>query len=84
MGEYSFDQEGETSVEKKIGVKSMKTHAGYDDKTFENDIGLIKLDRKVPYSNSIYPICLPPKGRQFTNTRAFVVGKLTYSLVLNY
>ena len=76
LGEYSFDQTGETSVQEKIGVKSMKNHAGYNSKTYENDIALIKLERKVSFSQSVYPICLPPKGKQFTDTRAFVVGKL--------
>ena len=84
MGEYSFDQEGETAVQKKIGVKNMKTHAGYDSKTFENDIALIKLERKVPFSKSVYPICLPPKGKQFTGKRAFVVGKLISNAILDY
>ena len=78
LGEYSFDQEGETQALKKIGVRGMKMHEKYDSKSFENDIALIKLDRKVPFTKSVYPICLPPKGRQFTGTRAFVVGMLTY------
>ena len=54
----------------------MKNHEKYNDKTFENDIALIRLDRKVQFSKSVYPICLPPKGTDFTDTRAFVVGKL--------
>ena len=75
MGEYSFDKEGETSVQKKIGVKNMKMHESYDKKTFENDIALIKLERKVSFTKSVYPICLPPKAKDYTNSRAFVVGK---------
>ena len=74
LGEYSFDQEGETSVQKKIGVRNLKMHENYDDKSFENDIALIRLDRKVEFSKSVYPICLPPKGKDYTDTRAFVVG----------
>ena len=54
----------------------MKNHEKYNDKTFENDIALIRLDRKVQFSKSVYPICLPPRGTNFTDTRAFVVGKL--------
>ena len=75
LGEYSFDQEGETSVQKKIGVRDLKMHENYDDKSFENDIALIRLDRKVEFTKSVYPICLPPKGKEYTDTRAFVVGK---------
>jgi len=50
LGEYSFDQEGETSVQKKIGVRDLKMHENYDDKSFENDIALIRLDRKVEFT----------------------------------
>ena len=50
-------------------------HENYDDKSFENDIALIRLDRKVEFTKSVYPICLPPKGKEYTDTRAFVVGK---------
>merc|ERR1712110_61215 len=74
LGEYSFDQDDETSVQEKIGIRNMKNHEKYNDKTFENDIALIRLDRKVQFSKSVYPICLPPKGTDFTDTRAFVVG----------
>ena len=74
LGEYSFDQEGETSTQKKIGVRNWKLHENYDDKTFENDIALIRLDRKVEFTKSVYPICLPPKGKDYTDTRAFVIG----------
>ena len=76
LGEYSFDQDDETLVQEKIGIRNMKNHEKYNDKTFENDIALIRLDRKVQFSKSVYPICLPPKGTDFTDTRAFVVGKL--------
>ena len=75
LGEYSFDQDDETLVQEKIGIRNMKNHEKYNDKTFENDIALIRLDRKVQFSKSVYPICLPPKGTDFTDTRAFVVGK---------
>jgi len=74
LGEYSFDQEGETSVQKKIGVRDLKMHENYDDKSFENDIALIRLDRKVQFTKSVYPICLPPKDKDYTDTRAFVIG----------
>ena len=63
----------------------MKNHEAYNDKTFENDIALIRLDRKVEFSKSVYPICLPPKGKKFTDTRAFVIGKLyIIRIVTNY
>ena len=50
-------------------------HENYDDKSFENDIALIRLDRKVEFTKSVYPICLAPRGKDYTDTRAFVIGK---------
>ena len=54
----------------------MKMHENYDTKTFENDIAVLTLDRTVPFSKTVYPICLPPKGELFANRRAFVIGEL--------
>ncbi len=31
--------------------------------------------RRVTINNSVYPICLPPPGKGYSNSRAFVVGK---------
>ena len=53
----------------------MKMHENYDTKTFENDIAVLTLDRTVPFSKTVYPICLPPKGELFANRRAFVIGE---------
>ena len=30
--------------------------------------------RPVQFSRSVYPICLPPRSKTFTNTRAYVIG----------
>lgn len=60
----------------------MKMHENYDTKTFENDIAVLTLDRTVPFSKTVYPICLPPKGELFANRRAFVIGELSFKLRL--
>jgi len=73
LGEYDFDQDGET-LDSEYRLIEMIPHENYDTKTFENDIAVLKLDRPVIFNNSTYPICLPPSGKTFTNTRAFVVG----------
>ena len=58
-----------------IRDRSMHMHEGYNAKTYENDIAVLKLNRPVPFSKSVYPICLPPRTEQYTNRRAYVVGK---------
>ena len=39
-----------------------------------NDIGVVKLDRKVTFTSSIYPICLPKRGESFAGQEARVAG----------
>ena len=74
LGEYDFNQAGETGDET-FGVAEMRLHAGYNDQTYENDIAIIRLDRPATFSDSIWPICLPDGSRDFTNSRAFVIGE---------
>jgi len=73
LGEYDFEQEGETK-DQTFTLASMKIHERYDDVTFENDIAILKLNGVATRSESVWPICLPPPDEQFTNRRAFVIG----------
>ena len=74
LGEYDFNDAGETG-DKTFSVAAMKLHENYNEVTYENDIAIMRLDRPATFSNSIWPICLPDNSRDFTNTRAFVIGK---------
>lgn len=38
-------------------------HAGFDRRTFNNDIGVIKLDTPVTITKYVRPVCLPTQGR---------------------
>lgn len=73
VGEYSFEHEGETADET-FKVASMKIHKDWQDKTFENDIAILKLDGTATRSASVSPICLPSAHEQFTDKRARVIG----------
>ena len=75
VGEYNFNEAGDT-LDSTYALASMKYHENYNTKTFENDIAILKLERPVTFSKSVYPICLPPSGETFANKRAFVIGKL--------
>ena len=76
LGEYRFDQENETLVQKGIGVRNFKMHEHYDPRSYRNDIALIRLNRKVEFTKSVYPICLPPYvDKDYTDARAFALGK---------
>jgi len=74
VGEYNFNEAGET-LDATYALTSMKYHENYNTKTFENDIAILKLERPVTFSRSVYPICLPPPGRDYSNRRAYVIGE---------
>eukprot|EP00095_Tigriopus_kingsejongensis_P012216 maker-scaffold927_size80360-snap-gene-0.28 protein:Tk12216 transcript:maker-scaffold927_size80360-snap-gene-0.28-mRNA-1 annotation:"serine proteinase" len=73
VGEYDF-KEKEESLSSDFQVESINSHADYSSRTFENDIAIIKLDKPITRNRSVYPICLPTPERDYTNTRANVVG----------
>jgi hypothetical protein len=74
VGEYNFNEAGDT-LDSTYNLASMKYHENYNTKTYENDIAILKLERPVTFSRSVYPICLPPRGEIYANRRAFVIGK---------
>ncbi|KAJ9599077.1 hypothetical protein L9F63_010444 [Diploptera punctata] len=51
------DKDGATPVERL--VEKSKVHPNYDPTTFVNDIGIIRLNEDVPFSDLVRPICLP-------------------------
>ncbi|KAH8363050.1 hypothetical protein KR084_004842, partial [Drosophila pseudotakahashii] len=47
----------------RFGVDEILIHEGYRKSTRQHDIGLIRLNRNVVYSDNIQPICLPSTDR---------------------
>lgn len=59
----------------KKNSKSSSLLSGFDSRTLYNDIAILTLDQKVPFSKGIKPVCLPaPGSRQFSGLTATVVG----------
>ncbi|KAG5682292.1 hypothetical protein PVAND_011652 [Polypedilum vanderplanki] len=59
-------------------VISAYVHELYDPKTISNDISIIKLDRILPVTNSIRPVCIPLndalRTKNYTGLMAWVAG----------
>lgn len=55
-------------------VSKIIRHSGYNDRTFNNDIALLKLDHEIPFGDEMRPVCLPPRGKSFTNHEGLVTG----------
>lgn len=55
-------------------VKRIVRHRGFDSRTLYNDIAILTLDEKVPFSKSIKPVCLPSSGQLYNGLEGVVVG----------
>jgi secreted trypsin-like serine protease len=59
-------------------VKEIFQHPNYDPKKLNNDLGLLKLDKLVPLSERILPICLPQQFLAPAKAIASGFGKTGY------
>ena len=59
MGEWDFSSTTEPNqhVERKVVKKVV--HPKHNFFTYENDLALVRLGKKVPFQPNIVPICLP-------------------------
>lgn len=59
--DHSRHATGETrTIDRK--VRHVVVHSRYDDKTFNNDIALLELDKVVSMEGLLRPVCLPVTG----------------------
>lgn len=70
---YFKVDEGEESSQLRLAEKVF-VHEGYRPITLQNDIALIKLDKRVPLDDNIWPICLPPGNVLLDGQVAHVSG----------
>ena len=73
LGGYDFRVENERSATD-VDVTKIINHSGYDTTTHVNDIALLKLAKKVTFSASVRPICVPEEDQSYDNRQATVVG----------
>ena len=59
IGEWDFSSTSEPhkNVERKVTKKIV--HPDYNFFTYENDLALLKLEKRVNFQDNIIPICLP-------------------------
>lgn len=61
--------------EQKVTAGTTKYHTLYNPETTENDIAIVVLDKPINFTNTIQPICLPPKNSDVAEkTEATVAG----------
>lgn len=47
-------------------VEKITKHPRYSQTTFDNDIAIIKLDKRVKFEGILNPACMPTKGEWYT------------------
>ena len=71
VGDHDNSDPNDTDFNNKqtFGVKKIIMHSGYDAKTVNNDVALLKLDRKIDFKyfkGTVAPICLPETVRAYS------------------
>ena len=58
----------------RFSVEKIFIHEKFDLRTYENDIAILKLGKKVSFSAYIKPMCLPPPNLVVNGT-VYIAGK---------
>lgn len=74
LGEHDFTRFEETRPQN-INVSRIRSHRDYDDRTYENDIAILVLERAVTFNSYVWPACLPDMSDLFAGKSAVVIGK---------
>nr|CAD7570375.1 unnamed protein product [Timema californicum] len=78
LGEYDLSTPDE-APSKDFPIDEIRAHKRYSRTNYENDIAILKMKTPTTFNNYIWPVCLPPAGRDFYNKTAVVTGWGTMS-----
>ena len=59
MGEWDFSSTSEPNEHLERKAVKKVVHPKYNFFTYENDLALVKADKRVTFADNIIPICLP-------------------------
>ena len=65
IGEWDFSTTGESHAHVERKVTRKVVHPKYNFFTYENDLALVRLEKKAPFQPNIVPICLPGHADSF-------------------
>ena len=76
LGEFDFNEQ--TSASRiDHSVAAIYMHERYDPSTYVNDVSILKLEKKVNFTDYVRPICRPHLDIFIDNQSAFVAGNLS-------
>lgn len=74
--DLASDNDGASPID--VVIEKIILHPAYDSKRFTDDIAVIKMERSVPFSPNLHPICLPLQDeirqKDFTRLFPFIAG----------
>jgi len=77
VGDHDNADEGDTKLAETFKVESFVYHKKYDPETTNNDIALLKLEKKIDFSKyggTVSPVCLPEAPRKYYGKSVTVSG----------
>ncbi len=63
-----------SGAERDHAIKEIYLHEGYNDRTFTNDIAIMRLKVAATFNSTIRPICLPPEDLSTVEQKVYVAG----------
>lgn len=80
LGEYDFKTNTTSRFPRDFNVSRIRQHPDFKKDTYQNDISLLRMSRRVRFTENIRPICLPKSpAENFVGKNATVVGWGTLS-----
>ena len=69
------DRSSTDGNEQRIRVKRTINHPNYNDRTINNDIALLELERPATFNRRVKPVCLPqPNQAPAPGTTCYITG----------
>ncbi|XP_076239133.1 venom serine protease Bi-VSP [Calliopsis andreniformis] len=78
IGDLNLKRDDDGAHPVQVEIQAKMIHPGYRENAYVNDIAVLRLAEEVPFSEHLYPICLPVddslRTRDFYRTYPFIAG----------
>ena len=72
---YDFTESAKRQNPQIHKIKNIFVHPDFRSSTSENDIGILELEREIPFDSEVKPICLPgTRAKRYIDDVAVAIG----------